>query len=99
MRYILRLYVAGRSQYSLRAIENLKLICEEELSGRYEIDVIDVLEHPQLAEEHKILATPTLVKSLPPPICKVIGDLTDREKVLIGLDLVPDHGREVSRER
>lgn len=88
MKYILRLFVTGRTQQSQRALYNLRNICETELQDDYELDVIDVLEHPALAEEHKILATPTLVKELPEPIRKIIGDLSDRERVLLGLDLL-----------
>ena len=88
MKYVLRLYITGNSGHSLRAISNLETLCETELQGEYEIEVFDVLEHPQLAEDEKILATPTLVRELPIPLRKIIGDLSDREKVLIGLDLV-----------
>lgn len=83
----LRLYITGRTPQSQRAIDNLRNICESELSGSFEVEVIDVLEHPSLAENEKILATPTLVKRLPEPVRKIIGDLSDREKVLLGLDL------------
>ncbi|WP_373352723.1 circadian clock protein KaiB [Pseudoroseicyclus sp. CXY001] len=94
MNYRLRLYVTGRTQPSQRAIHNLKALCESELAGRYTIEVIDVLEYPRLAENEKILATPTLVRQLPEPVRKIIGDLSDHEKVLLGLDLVPDeHNR------
>lgn len=86
-RFKLRLYITGRTPQSQRAIENLRDICESELEGLYEIEVIDVLEHPALAENEKILATPTLVKRLPEPVRKIIGDLSDREKVLLGLDI------------
>jgi circadian clock protein KaiB len=86
-KFKLRLYITGRTAQSQRALDNLRTICESELSGLYEIDVIDVLEHPGLAENEKILATPTLVKRLPEPVRKIIGDLSDREKVLLGLDL------------
>lgn len=89
MKYKLRLYVTGRTAQSQRAINNLRSICESELQGRYEVEVIDVLEHPTLAENEKILATPTLVKRLPEPVRKIIGDLSDHEKVLLGLDLLP----------
>ena len=92
MKLKLRLFVTGRTGHALRAIEDLERLCQRELEGRYEIDVIDVLEHPHLADEEMILATPTLIKKLPPPLRKVIGDLTDREKVLVGLDLVPGQG-------
>lgn len=87
MKFKLRLYVTGRTPQSQRAIENLRTICDADLSGSYEVEVIDVLEHPALAENEKILATPTLVKKLPEPVRKIIGDLSDREKVLLGLDL------------
>jgi circadian clock protein KaiB len=86
-KFKLRLYVTGRTRQSQRAIENLYQICETDLEGAFEVDVIDVLEHPALAENEKILATPTLVKRLPEPVRKIIGDLSDREKVLLGLDL------------
>lgn len=86
-KYKLRLYITGRTQQSQRALDNLRNICEADLKGLYEIDVIDVLENPGLAEVEKILATPTLVKRLPEPVRKIIGDLSDREKVLFGLDL------------
>lgn len=86
-KFRLRLYITGRTPQSQRAIENLREICETELQGSHEVEVIDVLEHPALAENEKILATPTLVKQLPEPVRKIIGDLSDREKVLLGLDL------------
>jgi circadian clock protein KaiB len=84
--YLLKLYVTGQTPRSQRAIANLRRICEE-LGGAYEMIVIDVLERPQLAEHEKILATPTVVKELPTPIRRVIGDLSDSERVLLGLDL------------
>ena len=85
--YILKLYVAGNTPNSMRALNTLREILENEFKGVYALKVIDVLKQPQLAEEDKILATPTLAKILPPPVRKIIGDLSDREKVLIGLDL------------
>lgn len=88
--YLLKLYVTGRTPRSEKAIANLRRICDEELHGQYEMQVIDVLEHPQLAEDEKILATPTLIKRLPPPLRRVIGDLSDTEKVLLGLDVWPE---------
>jgi circadian clock protein KaiB len=87
--YILRLYISGSTPSSQRALANLKRLCEQELNAKYEIKVIDVMEHPHLAEEDRVLATPTLIKSLPPPLRRVIGDLSDNEKVLVGLDLKP----------
>ncbi len=92
--YILKLYVAGNTPNSIRALKTLNNILEEEFQGVYALKVIDVLKNPQLAEEDKILATPTLSKILPPPVRKIIGDLSDRERVLIGLDLLYDELRE-----
>jgi circadian clock protein KaiB len=92
--YILKLYVAGNTPNSVRALKTLKNILEKEFQGVYALKVIDVLKNPQLAEEDKILATPTLSKVLPPPVRKIIGDLSDREKVLIGLDLLYEEVRE-----
>ncbi|MBL7176159.1 MAG: circadian clock protein KaiB [Desulfobacteraceae bacterium] len=88
-KFKLRLYITGKTPKSERAIANLKEICEKELEGLYELQIIDVLESPQLAEDEKILATPTLIKDLPPPLRRVIGDLSNSEKVLLGLDLSP----------
>jgi circadian clock protein KaiB len=86
--YILKLYVAGNTPNSMRALKTLRNILETEFRGVYALKVIDVLKNPQLAEEDKILATPTLSKILPPPVRRIIGDLSDRERVLIGLDLL-----------
>jgi circadian clock protein KaiB len=86
--YILKLYVAGNTPNSIRALQTLNNILEKEFQGVYALKVIDVLKNPQLAEEDKILATPTLTKILPLPVRKIIGDLSDRERVLIGLDLL-----------
>jgi circadian clock protein KaiB len=88
-RFILRLYVAGESPKSLAAFANLRRICETHLAGRYEIEVIDLLERPQLARGDEIIAIPTLVRKLPEPITQVIGDLSDTERVLVGLQLIP----------
>lgn len=88
--YVLKLYVAGNTPNSVRALKTLNQILENEFKGVYALKVIDVLKNPQLAEEDKILATPTLAKILPPPVRRIIGDLSDREKVLIGLDLLYD---------
>jgi circadian clock protein KaiB len=83
----LRLYVAGQTPRSRAAMANLQKICEEHLAGRYAIEVIDLLEHPQLSRGDQILAIPTLVRKLPKPMRKIIGDLSDTQRVLIGLDL------------
>jgi circadian clock protein KaiB len=88
--YILKLYVAGNTPNSMRALKTLRNILDTEFRGVYALKVIDVLKNPQLAEEDKILATPTLAKILPPPVRRIIGDLSDRERVLIGLDLLYD---------
>ncbi|HOI57346.1 MAG: circadian clock KaiB family protein [Methanoculleus sp.] len=85
----LRLYVAGQTPKSLAAFANLKKFCEEHLAGRYRIEVIDLVEQPQLARGDQIFAVPTLVRKLPPPLRKIIGDLSNTEKVLVGLDLRP----------
>lgn len=84
----LRLYVAGQTPRSILAFANLKKICEEHLHGRYRIEVIDLLKHPTLARGDQILAVPTLVRKLPPPVKKIIGDFTNTERVLVGLNLV-----------
>lgn len=91
--YMLRLYVTGSTSNGNRAIANLRRICEEELEGRYDLEVIDILERPQLAEEEKIVATPLLKRELPRPVRHIIGDLSDVEKVLFGLDIVPVRGK------
>jgi circadian clock protein KaiB len=88
--YNLRLYVAGQTPKSLAAFANLKKLCEEHLSGRYKLEVIDLLENPQLAAGDQIIALPTLVRKLPPPLKRIIGNLSDREKFLVGMDLKPN---------
>jgi len=85
----LRLYVAGQTPNSLKAFANLKKICEEHLKGKYTIEVIDLLKNPQLAAGDQILAIPTLVRKLPEPLKKIIGDLSNTERVLVGLDIRP----------
>ena len=85
--YHLRLYVAGQTPKSIAAFANLKKICEEYLAGQYEIEIIDLLKHPQMASGDQILAIPTLVRKLPTPIKKIIGDLSNTERVLVGLDM------------
>ena len=89
----LRLYVAGQSPKSVLAIENLRWVCSEYLPGRYTIELIDLLEHPRLAKGDEIIAVPTLVRRLPAPIKKIIGDLSDTEQVLVGLQLRPERRR------
>jgi circadian clock protein KaiB len=86
-KYVLTLYVTGTSPRTKVAIDNLDRICKQELDGQYELEIVDVLEHPQRAEDEKILATPTLIKELPPPLRRVIGDLSDKDKVLLGLEV------------
>lgn len=91
-KYLLRLFVTGASTRTAIAISNLRRICEQELEGQFDLEIIDVLEFPELAEDEKILATPTLIKSLPLPLRRVIGDLSDTEKVLLGLEVQPVRG-------
>jgi circadian clock protein KaiB len=90
VKYALRLYITGRTASSCLAIENLKILCEQRLKGEHELDIIDVLENPELAEQDKVMATPTLIRRYPTPIRKIIGDLSDKHKVLVGLDLNVD---------
>jgi circadian clock protein KaiB len=85
--YVLRLYVAGQTLKSIEAITNIKNICEENLKGRYVLDVIDLYQHPQLAQDDQIIALPTLIKKLPVPLRRIIGDMSNTERVLVGLDL------------
>ena len=87
--YVLRLFVAGSTPRSLRAIANIRIICEQYLQGRYELEVIDIYQRPELAESEQIVAAPTLIKKLPLPLRQLIGDLNDIERVLAGLDLLP----------
>jgi circadian clock protein KaiB len=86
-RFVLRLYIAGQTPKCVRAFTNLKQICEEHLADRYRIEIVDLLENPQLARGDQILAVPTLVRQLPEPVKKIIGDLSNTERVLVGLDL------------
>jgi circadian clock protein KaiB len=88
-RYVLRLYVTGMTPRSTRAIENVRTICEKHLHGRYDLEVIDIYQQPTLAKGEQIIAAPTLVKKLPLPLRRVIGDLSSTERVLVGLDLRP----------
>lgn len=97
--YVLRLYVAGITPKSTRAIENVKKICEEYLAGRYELEVIDIYQQPKLAKGEQIIAAPTLIKKLPLPLRKIIGDMSDTEKFLVGLDLKPRAGGKGPGER
>ena len=88
--YNLRLYVAGQTPKSIAAISNLKKICEQHLPGRYEIEIIDLMKDPALAVRHQIVAIPTLIRQLPEPLKRIIGDLSNAEKVLVGLDIRPN---------
>jgi len=88
-RWNLRLYVAGQTERSVRAFDNLKKLCEEHLAGKYHIEVIDLMRDPMLARGDQIVAVPTLVRKLPEPVRKIIGDLSNTERVLVGLDLRP----------
>jgi circadian clock protein KaiB len=86
-RWELRLYTAGQTPKSLAAIKNLQKVCDEHLAGRYDIEIIDLLKNPRLAKDHQIVAIPTLVRKLPDPMRKIIGDLSDTERTLVGLQL------------
>ena len=88
VKYVLKLYVTGVTSRSKTALENIKKILIEDYKGVYSLKVIDVLKQPKLAEDDKILATPTLIKILPPPVARIVGDLSDKENILLGLDLV-----------
>jgi circadian clock protein KaiB len=87
----LRLYTAGQTPKSLAAIKNLKRVCEEHFAGRYEIEIVDLLKNPRLAKDDQIVAIPTLVRKLPEPVRKIIGDLSDTERTLVGLQLKPQN--------
>lgn len=92
-KYLLKLYVTGGNARAETAIANLRRICDEDLHGEYALEIIDVLTHPEAAEKERILATPTLIKQLPPPLRRVIGDLSDKDKVLLGLEVRPEFSR------
>lgn len=87
--YVLRLFVTGSTPRSVRAIENIRAICNEQLPGHYDLEVIDIYQHPDQAKPEQIVVSPTLIKSLPLPVRRVIGDLSNQERVLAGIDLVP----------
>ncbi len=91
--YLLKLYIAGQTTKSKTAIENLNRICVEHLDAKYRVEVIDLLQQPQLAEGEQILAVPTLVKTLPEPVKRIIGDLSNTERVIVGLDIKPDRNK------
>lgn len=88
--YNLRLYVAGQTPKSIAAIANLRKICEEHLPGRYDVEIVDLMKDPALAARHQIVAIPTLIRQLPEPLKRIIGDLSNTEKVLVGLDIRPN---------
>ncbi|MGE5575171.1 MAG: circadian clock KaiB family protein [Ignavibacteria bacterium] len=87
-KYVLRLYVTGMTPKSIKAVENIRKICEENLQGRYELEVIDIYQKPDFAKKEEIIAAPTLIKELPLPLRKFIGDMSNKEKILVGLNLV-----------
>jgi circadian clock protein KaiB len=87
--YLLRLYVTGTTPRSARAIQNIRALCEEKLRGRYDLEVIDIYQHPEQAGPEQVVVTPTLVKKLPLPVRRLIGDLSNADRVLVGLDVVP----------
>ena len=97
--YVFELYVSGITPKSLRAIENIKALCEEHLKGRYELQIIDVYQNPDHARDVRIVAAPTLIKKLPPPLRRFIGDLADKKHILVKLNLMPDDSSRASKER
>ena len=96
--YMLRLYVTGSTPRSTRAIQNIRAICEAELQGRYELEVIDIYQHPEHIKPEQIVVTPTLIRTLPLPLRKIIGDLSDTDRVLVGLDIVSNQSQPAPRE-
>ena len=98
-RYVLRLYIAGSTPGSSRAVETLKAICEEHLRDRYTLEVVDVYQQPVLARDEQIVAVPTLVKQLPLPVRRILGDLSDKQRVLRDLDLLPPHHEKKQRSK
>lgn len=88
-KYLLRLYITGMTPRSIKAIENIQEICEEFLQGSYELEIIDIYQHPNLVKGEQIIAAPTLIKKLPNPLRRLVGDLSNKEQVLLGLDLRP----------
>ncbi|MDD1774601.1 MAG: circadian clock KaiB family protein [Methanobacterium sp.] len=89
-KYVLRLFVAGINPKSIKAIDNLRKVCDEKMEGKYELEIIDIYQQPIFAKEGQIVAAPTLIKELPPPIRRFVGDLSDKKKLLIGLDIRSD---------
>jgi len=87
LKYVLRLFISGKTPRSQEALKNIKRICEEELKGRYDLEVIDVYQQPELAKEKQILAAPTLIRELPLPLRKLVGDMSNKEKVVVGLEI------------
>jgi circadian clock protein KaiB len=87
--YILKLFVSGMTSSSIKAVQNIRKICQEHLKGRFELEIIDIYQHPELVKHEKIIAVPTLLKKLPKPLQQFLGDLSDTEKILVGLDLKP----------
>jgi len=87
--YVLRLYLTGHTSRSINAVQAVKKLCEEHLAGRYELEIVDLCQHPELAQAAQIIAAPTLVKEMPPPLRRLIGDLTDPDRVLVALNLKP----------
>ncbi len=91
---VLKLYVSGATKRSSRAIENIRNFCEERLKGRYKLEIIDIYQQPELLQHEQVIAAPTLIKELPPPLRRLIGDMSDQEKILIGLNITPKDEKE-----
>ncbi len=90
IKYVLRLYISGATSRSEEAIRNIRRICEEELKGRYDLEVIDIYQQPELARKEQIIGAPTLIRKLPLPLRKLVGDMSNREKVIVGLEILPE---------
>ncbi len=97
MKYVLRLYVTGMTSRAQDAIRNIRRICDEELKGRYELEVVDVYQQPELAKKEQVIAAPTLIRELPLPLRKLVGDMSDKQKVIVGLEIMPEKKDSKSR--
>ena len=98
-RYVLRLYVSGMTPKSINAIENVRKLCEQYLHGRYELDIVDIYQQPDVAKTEQLIAAPTLIKKLPLPLRRFIGDMSNKDKILVGLDIIPEKNENNKRTK
>ena len=98
-RYVLRLYVSGMTLKSINAIENVRKLCEQYLPGRYELDIVDIYQQPDVAKAEQLIAAPTLIKKLPLPLRRFIGDMSNKDKILVGLDIIPEKNENNKRTK